>query len=121
MAARDTGERRKAFRRGIVSEYIAAFYLLLHGHRIAALRYRTKAGEIDIIARKGDLVRFIEVKARADTAASVFAVSGETQRRIRNASEFWLSGQPDAGNLSWSYDIVAVRPWRLPVHLKDAF
>lgn len=121
MAPRDTGERRKAFRRGIVSEYVAALYLLLHGHRIVALRYRTKSGEIDLIARKGDLVRFVEVKARADTAASVFAVTGETQRRIRNASDVWLSRQPDAARLSASYDIVAVRPWRLPVHLKDAF
>ena len=91
------------------------------GHRIVVLRYRTKAGEIDLIARRGDLVRFVEVKARADTAASGFAVTGETQRRIRNASDFWLSRQPDAARLSASYDIVAVRPWRLPVHLKDAF
>lgn len=121
MARRGTDERRRAFRRGILSEYVAAFYLILHGHRIVALRYRTKAGEIDLIARKGDLVCFIEVKARMSTQASVFAVGGDTQRRIRNASMAWLSRQPDAGRLSLSYDIIAVRPWRLPVHFRDAF
>ncbi|MCB1445436.1 MAG: YraN family protein [Rhizobiaceae bacterium] len=121
MAPRGTADRRKAFRRGIVSEYVAAGYLLLRGYRILAMRYRSKAGEIDIIARKGDLVGFVEVKARASSEQSVFAVGNETQRRIRNASMTWLARQPDAGSLSLRYDILAVRPWRLPVHFKDAF
>jgi putative endonuclease len=121
MASRSAGDRKKAQRRGHVSEYLAAFSLLLRGYRILAMRYRVKAGEIDIIARKGDLTSFIEVKARATTEASVFAVDGWTQNRIRNASMSWLSSQKDAGQLSYSYDIVAVRPWRWPVHLRDAF
>lgn len=121
MAMRSAEDRKRAFRRGHVSEYIAAFSLMLRGYRIVAMRYRTKAGEIDIIARKGDVVSFIEVKARTTTEASVFAVGGSTQGRIRNASLTWLSGQKDGGRLSYSYDIVAIRPWRWPVHLKDAF
>ena len=121
MALRGAGERKKALRRGRMSEYLAAFHLLLRGYSVLAMRYRVKSGEIDIIARKGDVVSFIEVKARATTEASVLAVDGWTQNRIRNASMAWLSRQPDAGRLSCSYDIVAVRPWRWPVHLKDAF
>lgn len=121
MAERNAGQRRKALRRGHFSEYLAALSLLLRGYRILAMRYRVKAGEIDIIARKGDLVSFIEVKARSTSADSVFAVSGLTQSRIRNASMHWLQTQKDAGGLSWSYDIVAVRPWRWPEHFRDAF
>jgi putative endonuclease len=121
MAPRSAEDRKKAFRRGHVSEYVAALSMMLRGYRILAMRYRTKAGEIDIIARKGDVVSFIEVKARATTEASVFAVGGSTQSRIRNASEIWLAAQRDAGLLSYSYDIVAIRPWRWPIHLKDAF
>ena len=121
MPPRSADDRKKALRRGHVSEYIAAFSLMLRGYRILAMRYRVKSGEIDIIARKGDVVSFIEVKARASTEASVFAVDGWTQNRIRNASMSWLSVQKDAGLLSYSYDIVAVRPWRWPVHLRDAF
>ena len=121
MVPRSAEDRKKALRRGHVSEYIAAFSLMLRGYRILAMRYRVKSGEIDIITRKGDIVSFIEVKARATTEASVFAVDGSTQNRIRNASMSWLSSQRDAGRLSYSYDIVAVRPWRWPVHLKDAF
>ena len=113
--------RIKALRRGHISEYLAALSLILRGYRILAMRYRVKAGEIDIIARKGDLVSFIEVKARATAADSVFAVSGSTQSRIRNASLHWLQTRKDAGQLSLSYDIIAVRPWRWPEHFRDAF
>ena len=114
-------KRRKAFRRGHVSEYLAALYLLAKGYRIRAIRYRTKLGEIDIIARRGDLVVCVEVKARRDVESAVFAVTGRTQARIRAASALWLSRQPDAHRLSLRYDIVAVLPWRLPKHLIDAF
>lgn len=113
--------RLKALRRGHVSEYLAALSLMLRGHRILAMRYKVKAGEIDIIARKGDLVSFIEVKARATAQDSIFAVNSLTQQRIRNASLHWLQGQKDAGALSYSYDIIAVRPWRWPQHFRDAF
>lgn len=113
--------RLKAFRRGHVSEYVAALYLMAKGYRIRAIRYRTKLGEIDIIAQRGDLVVCVEVKARRDVDSAVFAVTGATQNRIRAASEVWLSRQPDGHRLSLRYDIVAVRPWRFPKHLVDAF
>ena len=113
--------RLKAFRRGHVSEYLAALYLLAKGYRIRAIRYRTKLGEIDIIARRGDLVVCVEVKARRDVGSAVFAVTGTTQNRIRAASDIWLSRQPDAHRLSLRYDIVAVLPWRLPKHFVNAF
>lgn len=121
MAVRDADRRRKSLRRGHLSEYLAALSLLLRGYRILAMRYRVKAGEIDIIARKGDLVSFIEVKARRTTEASVFAVNVLAQSRIRNASLHWLKTRTDAGRLSYSYDIIAVRPWRWPEHFRDAF
>ena len=114
-------DRLKAFRRGHVSEYLAALYLLAKGYRIHAIRYRTKLGEIDIVARRGNLVVCVEVKARRDVDSAVFAVTATAQRRIRAASEIWLSRQPDGHHLSLRYDIVAVMPWRLPRHLTDAF
>ena len=113
--------RRKAERRGHVCEWIAAAYLLLKGYRILALRYRTKLGEIDIVARKGDLAVFIEVKARGDERGAVDAVSATAQKRIRAASDIWLSRQRDAHLLSQRYDIVAVLPLRWPRHFIDAF
>lgn len=115
------GRRLRAERRGRLSEFLAALYLLLKGYRIIALRYRTRAGEIDIIARKGKLVVFIEVKARRLERSAVDAVSHHAQRRIHAASRVWLSRQPDFSDLSCRYDIVAVLPWRLPRHFQNAF
>ncbi|MEK1902560.1 MAG: YraN family protein [Rhizobium sp.] len=116
-----TLRRRKALRRGSAAEYIAAIFLMLKGYRILAMRHRTKLGEIDIIARKGDLAVFVEVKARADEMGAVDAVSYASQKRIRAASDLWLARQRDYARLSQRYDIVAILPGKLPRHFPDAF
>jgi putative endonuclease len=116
-----TAARQRAQRRGHVSEYLAAFYLLLKGYRILAIRYRTRLGEIDLIARKGNLVAFIEVKARASEALAIDAVGFDSQRRIRAASDLWIAKHRDGMQLSLRYDVVAVLPRRWPRHFPDAF
>lgn len=113
--------RRRAERRGRWSEWLAAVWLTLKGYRVAALRYRTHAGEIDIVALKGDLAVFVEVKARREAGLAVDAVGFAAQRRIRAASDVWLARQRDAARFSCRYDIVAVLPLRLPRHFPDAF
>lgn len=120
-AAGGTDRKRRLERKGRRAEWLAALSLMLRGYRIAALRYKTRAGEIDIVARKGDLIAFVEVKARRDLASGVDAVSYSAQRRIRDAGGTFISEQPDSARLSWRFDIVVVSPWRWPVHLKDAF
>jgi putative endonuclease len=114
-------KRIRAERLGRWSEYRAALALLLKGYRIVTLRYKTKAGEVDIIARRGDLVIFVEVKARKDLRAGVDAVSYTAERRIQNAADHWLRRQSDATRLSLRHDIIVVRPWRWPTHFEGAF
>lgn len=114
-------KRRRAERRGHVSEYLAALYLLFKGYRILAFRYRTRLGEVDIVARKKTLVLFVEVKAWTRESDAIDAVGYDAQRRIKAASDIWLSRRRDAHLLSCRYDIVAVLPWRLPRHFPDAF
>ncbi len=121
MAGKPQDKKLAAYRRGFFAEYVAALFLLLKGYRIAAMRYRTKGGEIDIIARKGDLVAFVEVKARRSAEEALFAVGGRSQARITAASLTWLSKQKDSEKLSWRYDIVAVPPFKIPSHFKDVF
>lgn len=119
--ARETNERRRAHRRGHIAEYWAALYLILKGYRILALRYRTASGEIDLIARKKDVVAFIEVKARRTEAGAIDAVSYAAQQRIRACADIWLSRRRDAARLSLRFDIVAVMPRRMPRHFIHAF
>lgn len=126
------GERRKARpgpdrgrvraeRRGRFSEYVAALYLLMKGYRIVAMRYRSRGGEVDIIARRGAVIALVEVKARGSAERAVDAVGFSSQQRIRSAGDHWLSRQRDAAALSVRCDIVAVVPGRWPTHFKDAF
>ncbi len=119
--ARRTDDRRRAERKGRLAEALAAACLLSKGYRLLALRYRTPLGEIDLIARKRDLVVFVEVKARRAERLAIDAVSDGAARRIRGASDLWLARQPDGHRLSLRYDIIAVRPFRLPRHFPDAF
>lgn len=114
-------KRRKAERHGRLAEYAAALFLRLKGYRILALRYRSPVGEIDIIARRGDLVAFVEVKMRRSAQDSIDAVGYATQHRIRSASNHWISRQSDAHMLVFRYDIVAMQQWKLPRHFVDAF
>ena len=114
-------KRQKAWRRGHVAEYLAAAFLMLKGYRILAIRHRTKLGEIDIVARKGDLAVFVEVKSRRGAQEAIDAVSFSSQNRIRAASDLWLARQPDFARLSQRYDIVAMLPGRWPQHFPDAF
>lgn len=117
----ERNRRKAAFRWGLIAEYLAAGYLMAKGYRIVAIRHKTPLGEIDLIAMKGNLVAIIEVKARARLEDAVFAVSNSTCRRIRGASDLWLSRQRGGHKLSMRYDIIAVTGWRLPVHLVNAF
>ncbi|MBW3097615.1 YraN family protein [Pseudohoeflea coraliihabitans] len=118
---RPTRRRRDAERRGRRAEWMAACALLAKGYKIAALRYRCAQGEVDLIARRGDLVAFVEVKARRDLAGGIDAVTATAQRRIAAAGCHWLARQGDRDRLSWRLDLVVVRPWRWPLHLPGAF
>ncbi|MEM8812307.1 MAG: YraN family protein, partial [Pseudomonadota bacterium] len=107
-------ERKAAFRLGLRAETLAAWYLRLKGYRILAHRYRTGAGEIDLIARRGDCLCFVEVKARTDVDAALRAVTARSRRRIATAARIWLSACPGHENCAWRFDIIVIQPWRLP-------
>jgi putative endonuclease len=116
-----TRERRAALRRGWRAETLAAIALRLKGYRIVARNFRCRFGEIDIIARKGNLIAFVEVKSRRSPQDALDAVSRESQRRIENAADIWIGRRADAHLLSWRFDIVAVTPRQWPRHFPDAF
>lgn len=113
--------RKAAYRRGHYSEWLAALALMVKGYRILERRYRTRLGEIDLIARRGDLVLIVEVKARRSLVDAMEAIARQSERRIEAAADIWLSRQPDYGRFSLRFDMVAVLPWRWPVHVENIF
>ena len=114
-------KRRRAFRKGHWAEYLAAAALAFKGFRLVTRRYRTRLGEIDLIARRGDLVLIVEVKARRTLEEAMDAVGIPAMRRIEAAADLWLARQPDRDRLSLRFDLVAVLPRRWPVHVPAFF
>lgn len=121
MADAAARRRKAAYLRGHRSEWLAAVALMAKGFRILERRYRTRLGEIDLIARRGDLVLIVEVKARRSLVEAMEAIARQSERRIEAAADIWLSRQPDYGRLSVRFDMVAVLPWRWPVHVQSVF
>jgi putative endonuclease len=111
-----TATRRRNEQRGRNAEAVAAWFLRLKGYRILARRVRTRAGEIDLVARQGDTLVFVEVKARRALDSAVIALHPAALRRIEAASRV-LSPHYSRGCTTTRIDAVLVQPWRLPVHM----
>ena len=114
-------ERVAAFRTGISAEGRAAALLMAKGYRILAKRFRTPHGEIDIVARKRDLLAFVEVKARASLDEAAYAVTERQQQRIIAAAQAWLMAHPEHAEFELRFDAILIAPRSLPRHLKAAF
>ena len=114
-------ERQVAFRTGISAESRAAAFLIAKGFRILARRWRSPAGEIDIVARRRKLLIFVEVKARETLDGAAESVTPQQKRRICAAAEAWLAKYPDASVHDMRFDAVLVAPRSLPPHIPGAF
>jgi putative endonuclease len=116
-----TAERRRAFRLGLAAETKALWLLRLKGYRILARRLKTREGEADLVARRGAVLAFVEVKARATLEAGAGAIAPRQRRRIAGAARAWLASHPRDGDATLRFDAVLVAPGRWPVHLENAF
>ncbi len=114
-------ERLAAFRTGLSAEARAAAYLMAKGYRILAKRFKTPYGEIDLVARKRNLIAFIEVKARTSLDDAAYAVTARQQARIINAAQAWLMAHPEHAEFDLRFDAILIAPRRLPRHLLAAF
>ena len=114
-------ERQVAFALGLSAESRAAALLIAKGYRIVARRFRSPVGEIDIVARRGRAIAFVEVKARGRLDDAAEAVIVRQQRRIIAAAEAWLASHPDDMNCDIRFDVMLVAPRSLPRHIVAAF
>jgi len=117
----DVARRRIARLFGLKAETIAAILLTLKGYSILARRYAANGGEIDLIARRGRAIAFVEVKARADLDVAADSISPAKRRRIARAARAWITRNPWAADFILRGDAVFVAPGRLPRHARAAY
>ncbi len=120
MASRNRQDAERAGRR---AETLVALYLQITGHRVLARRFRCRAGEVDLIARRGRTLVFVEVKQRSRADHAVDPVTARSEERIIRAGETFLTRHPRyvEEGFRLRYDVVIVTGrWRIS-HLRDAF
>lgn len=114
-------KRIEAYRRGRKGEMLASGVLMLKGYRILARRWQCALGEIDLIARRGDTLVFMEVKARPSEAEALEAVTHRQRQRIAQAAGAFLQTLPDRHRYACRFDVMAYTGRLRLVHVRDAW
>jgi Predicted endonuclease distantly related to archaeal Holliday junction resolvase len=112
--------RIAAEKRGRSAETLACWCLRLKGWRILARRARVRGGEVDIVARRGRTLAFVEVKARASEDAAGFALDEWRLRRVAVAAQRLASRFMREGD-DMRIDAMLVVPGRWPKHLPNVW
>ena len=120
MTASDAS-RRRAEGFGRFAESLCRLSLRLRGYRILDSRLRTPMGEIDIVARRGDTLAIVEVKARGDWITASEAVSARQRGRLARAAHVYLAAHPQYAGYALRFDVMLVTPWSSPRHVRDAW
>lgn len=119
---RDEPFRRQPHSRaqGKVGEDAAIEWLRRHGYRIVERNVAHPVGELDVVARDGEVLCFVEIKARSNRAygPAIAAVTAQKKRRIARAAALYLAHHPtespcrfdvlamDLGDDGWRYTLV---------------
>ena len=121
QASRKARSGREAFHRGHGAERRAAWWLRLKFYRVLAINWRSVAGEIDLIAKRGGTLAFIEVKQRIDPDTATLALAPQQRARLARAAGLFVAQRPELADLTLRFDLMAFGRMGRPVHLKDAW
>jgi putative endonuclease len=112
--------RQRAHRLGHTAEWRAVWRLRIAGYTILARRYKTRLGEIDIVARRGNVLAFVEVKARRQVTAAAEALGQRQFGRVARSASLFLAEHPRHAVCAIRFDAVLVGGlW--PRHLPDVW
>lgn len=114
-------DKLKAYQKGRDAERDAAAMLTRRGYEILSRRFRSPAGEIDLVASKGPHLAFVEVKARRNRDEAAWSVTPRQQRRIADAAGYWLQSFPQYQDRDMSFDAVLIAPRQCAEYICDAF
>ena len=112
--------RFEAERRGRKGEMLAAWWLRLKGWRIVARRLKIGVGEVDLVARRGRTVAFVEVKWRATDAELDLAIDYRRLQRVARATEALAPRYARDGE-DVRIDVLLLAPRRWPRHIVNAW
>lgn len=105
--------------KGKYAEFLARIYMRLHGFRIVAQNYvtgrGTTAGEIDFVAKRGNLLVFVEVKQRATLDNAAYAIRLEQQQRILRGAQNFVKNNQQYHGCDIRFDAILVT---LPLRLR---
>ncbi len=110
-----------SYKTGILAEALAIILLTLKFYRVIERRYKTKVGEVDIIAIRGKTLVFIEVKKRKSRQELFESITPRQQKRIINAAEIFLTRNLNFHNHNKRFDAIFIASGFLPVHVKNAW
>jgi putative endonuclease len=113
--------RIERYKKGHWAEYLGTWFLRLKAYHIKERRFKTKYGEIDLIAVRGNVIVFVEVKARDTKIQGLEAITPQAQQRIMRAAQAFMQKHRQYQNYVWRFDALVVRPWRLPYHVENAW
>jgi len=113
-------DRRAAELSGRDGEARAAWFLRANGWRILDQRVRTPAGEVDLVARRGKLIAFVEVKTRRRAAELDHAIDEYRLARVAAAAEVLAPRYLQEGD-DMRIDVVLIAPRTWPRHIENAW
>lgn len=114
-------KRQKAYRSGIWAEWVAIVFFKLRFYRILHQRFKSPMGEIDLIAKRGRSIVFVEVKFRRSLADEAAALEAVNRRRIVRAAHYFIAHNPQFAMYPQRFDIIFLAPWAMPRHMSGAF
>ena len=103
------------------SEIWAAVWLMAKGYRILGFRLKAPQCEIDLLAKRGDVLAVVEVKSRTRLEAALEAVSYDQRDRLRRAGAQLAANRPGLRACAVRLDLMALAPGRFPRHVPDAW
>lgn len=109
----------KNYRFGKLGEWVTQKFLLIKGYRLIALNYKSYFGEIDIVAKKGNTIVFVEVKTRKKNQMMEIILSSHQVERIKRAAEFFIAKNPCYQNCKIRFDLVLISKFLLPTHHRN--
>jgi len=112
-------DRQAAEVRGRRGERMAAWWLRLKGWRILDMRVRTAAGEVDLVAKRGNLIAFVEVKTRGTAAELDIAIDERRLARVAAAAEVLMPRYALDGE-DVRVDVILIAPGTRPRHIENA-